>query len=147
MKVHATNRRVAFDYEIQASYTAGLILTGTQVKSIIDGRASLQDAHVVDRNGELFITGMTIAPAATTGRYFQHDPQAMVKLLLNRKEIDRILGVMATNHSMAILVKSVFHDGRKLKAEVVVGRGRKKFEKRDAIKAREVARDLREGNY
>ena len=88
-KVHIKNRRVSFEYFVIDTYTAGIVLTGTEIKSIRDGKASLADSYCVYKNGELFVIGMHIAEY-TFGTYNNHDPKRDRKLLLTRRELNKL---------------------------------------------------------
>jgi SsrA-binding protein len=138
----ATNRRARHDYAIEETYEAGLVLTGPEVKSLRAGRATLSDAYArVDADGRaVWIENMHIPPyeMADTRRY---DPKRRRKLLLHRAEIGRLIGKTAERGLTLIPLKIYFTRGI-AKMELGLGRGRRKYEKRDAIAEREHRREM-----
>ncbi len=141
MKVFAENRKARFDYEILETFEAGLVLTGTEVKSIREGRVSLKDAYVDVRNGELYLVNMYVAPYPMAAEMFQHDPERPRKLLLHRYEINRIIGKLSQRGLTAVPLK-LYARGPWIKAEIALVRGKRKYEKRESIKRRELEREI-----
>lgn len=141
MKVFAENRKARFDYEILETFEAGLVLTGTEVKSIREGRVSLKDAYVDVRNGELYLVNMYVAPYPMAADMFQHDPERPRKLLLHRYEINRIIGKLTQRGLTAVPLK-LYARGPWIKAEIALVRGKRKYEKRESIKRRELEREI-----
>lgn len=141
MKVFAENRKARFDYEILETFEAGLVLTGTEVKSIREGRVSLKDAYVDVRDGELYIVNMYVAPYPMAAEMFQHDPERPRKLLLHRYEINRIIGKISQRGLTAVPLK-LYAKGPWIKAEIALVRGKRKYEKRETIKRRELEREI-----
>ena len=137
-RVAIANRRARHEYFILDSYECGVVLLGSEVKSIRDGRANLADAFARIENGEVWLYGMHVSPYAFARD--QHDPTRRRKLLMHRSEIDRL--VSKTDEAGATLVplKVYFKNGR---AKVLLGvaRGRKAYDKREAIKRREIERE------
>ena len=136
----AQNRRANFDYLIEEKFVAGLELTGTEVKSLRLGHANINDAYGIERNGELYISNMFIAEYANKG-YASHAEKRDRKLLLNRKEINEILGALAKKGATLVAMKLLFNERGRAKLVVGLGRGKKLYDKRDAIKDRDWARD------
>lgn len=140
--INIKNRRATFDYEIVETFTAGLVLTGTEIKSIRSGHASLVDTFCyISSTGELWVKNMNIA-TYFYGSYNNHEARRDRKLLLNRKEINRI-GKAAKDSGYTIVPLRLFINERGL-AKLVIGvaRGKKEYDKRQAIKEREDKRAL-----
>ena len=138
--VVAQNRRASFDYFIDATYTAGLELTGTEVKSLRQGHANINDAYGLEKNGELFISNMFIAEYANKG-YASHAEKRDRKLLLKRKEINDIIGSLARKGTTLVAVKLFFDERGRAKMIVGLGRGKKLYDKRETMKDRDWSRD------
>jgi SsrA-binding protein len=138
----ATNRRARYEYHIDDTYTAGMVLVGTEVKSLRAGRANLSDAYArLDRNGEVWLHNMHISPHLE-GNRFNVDPVRSRKLLLNRREIDRLRGI-TEQKGLTLVPLSVFFERGFAKVELGVGRGKKLHDKRDAIAQRDRDREAR----
>lgn len=140
--INIKNRRATFDYEIVETFTAGLVLTGTEIKSIRSGHASLVDTFCyISSTGELWVKNMNIA-TYFYGSYNNHEARRDRKLLLSRKEINRI-GKAAKDSGYTIVPLRLFINERGL-AKLVIGvaRGKKEYDKRQAIKEREDKRAL-----
>ena len=138
--VVAQNRRASFDYFIDETYTAGLELTGTEVKSLRQGHANINDAYGLEKNGELFISNMFIAEYANKG-YASHAEKRDRKLLLKRKEITDIIGSLARKGTTLVAVKLFFDERGRAKMIVGLGRGKKLYDKRETMKDRDWSRD------
>jgi SsrA-binding protein len=136
----ATNRRARHDYAIEESFEAGMVLTGQEVKSLRAGRASLSDAFARVEGEEVWVENLHIPPyeMADTRRY---DPKRPRKLLLHREEIRRLVGKTAERGLTLIPLKIYFTRGL-AKMELGLGRGKRRFEKRDAIAEREHRREM-----
>ena len=128
----AQNRRAHFDYLIEQKYTAGLELTGTEVKSLRLGHANINDAYGIEKDGELFISNMFIAEYANKG-YSSHPEKRDRKLLLKKKEIIEITNELSRKGSTLVAIRLFFNDKGRAKLEVGLGRGNK----REAIKDRD----------
>ncbi len=137
----ATNRRARHDYAIEETFEAGMVLTGPEVKSLRGGHGSLADAYARVRAGEVWVEGMNIPPYEMAG-YAGHgyDPIRPRKLLLHRKEIERLIGKTAERGLTLVPLKIYFTRGM-AKMEVGLGRGKRRYEKRDAIAEREHRRE------
>ena len=132
----AQNRRAGFDYFINEKFVAGLELTGTEVKSLRLGHANINDAFGVEKNGELYISNMFIAEYANKG-YSSHPEKRDRKLLLKKKEIIEITNELSRKGSTLVAIRLFFNDKGRAKLEVGLGRGKKNYDKREAIKDRD----------
>lgn len=139
-KTITDNRRARFQYEILETFEAGIELQGTEVKSIRSGRANLQDSFVLIRGGEAWLMNMHVSPYETASRTFNHDPTRRRKLLLHRKEINRLTGLVEQKGLTIVPLKLVLRRGW-VKAQVAVARGKKLYDKREALKERQQKRD------
>lgn len=139
--INIKNRRVSFDFEIIESFTAGIVLTGTEIKSIRQGKAGLTDTYCMVENNELWMKGMYIAEYSY-GSYNNHATHRDRKLLLNRKEINKIAKA-AQQPGYSIVPLRLFIDDRGLaKVVIAIARGKKQYDKRQAIKEREDKRAI-----
>lgn len=140
IKIVADNRKARFDYEILERMEAGLVLKGTEVKSLRNGRANLKDAYARIQNGEVFIHQLHISPYPFA-YYDNHDPLRPRKLLLHKREIKRLYGKMNEKGFAVIPLKLYFRNG-KAKLTIALARGKRKYDKRESIKQRDTERDL-----
>lgn len=139
--INIKNKKARFDYEIGDIYTAGIVLTGTEIKSLRDGRASLVDTYCLIENGEVWVKGMNISEYSF-GSYNNHVARRDRKLLLNRKEIAK-LQKAAEDPGYTIVPLKVFINDRGLaKMLIGVGRGKKQYDKRQSIREREDKRNI-----
>ena len=139
-KVVASNRKAHHDYTILATYEAGLALTGTEVKSLRAGRASLVDAFAQERDGELFLHGMHI-PEYAQGTWTNHEPRRTRKLLLNRMEINRLIGKLKESGLTLVPLTLYFSDGW-AKVEIGLAKGKKSYDKRQDLAKRDAQREI-----
>ena len=139
-RVIATNRRARHEYEILETLEAGLVLRGTEVKSLRDGQVNFKDSYVTVRNGEPWLLGCHIAPYSH-GTDANHDPERDRKLLLHRKEISRLTGKVAERGLTLIPLRLYFKGGR-AKLEIGLARGKKLHDKRSALRERETKREM-----
>lgn len=139
-KVVASNRKAHHDYSILDTYEAGMALTGTEVKSLRAGRASLVDAFAQERNGELYLHGMHI-PEYVQGTWTNHEPRRTRKLLLNRIEIDRLIGKTRESGLTIVPLQVYFSDGW-AKVEIGVAKGKKSYDKRQDLAKRDAQREI-----
>ena len=139
-KLVARNRRATFDYEILDRVEAGLALIGPEVKSLRAGKANLSDAYAVIRGGEAFLLNAHISPYKEAGRE-NADPRRERKLLLHRSEIERWRGKVA-ERGLTLVALSLYFTGGRAKAEIGLARGKRKGDKRQAIREREVKREM-----
>lgn len=135
----ATNRKAFHEYFIDDRMEVGLVLTGTEVKSLREGRAQLKDSYVQFRGGEAYLVGTHISPYAS-GSWTNHLPERDRKLLLHRREIDRWAGAVATR-GVSCVPLSLYFKGPRVKAEIALVKGKKLHDKRDAIRDRELKRE------
>jgi SsrA-binding protein len=142
MASYAENRRAHFDYEILEKYETGIELFGTEVKSIRGGKMSLEGAFVVVRGGEAFLINSTIPPYQVKNAPKDYDPIRNRKLLLTKKEIKE-LAESEKNKSLTIVPISVYNKNRKIKVQIALVKGKKKYDKRENIKKRETNREVR----
>lgn len=136
--VVASNPKARHDYEILDSFEAGVVLTGSEVKSLREGKASLREAFAVVRGEEVFLIGMHIPPYRQAG-YAQHDPTRSRKLLLHREEIRRLIGKTAERGLTLVPLSCYFAHGL-AKVELGLARGKRKYDRREDIAEREAQR-------
>ncbi len=136
----ASNKKAFHDYVIEERYEAGLVLTGSEVKSLREGRANLKDAYARVLNDEVFLLGAHISPYAAES-YQNHDPTRTRKLLLHRKEIQRLVGKTAQRGLTLVPLRLYWKDGR-AKVELGLARGKRQYDKREAERRREAQREI-----
>jgi SsrA-binding protein len=134
-KVAAANRRARFNYEIGQTYEAGIALTGTEVKSLREGRSNIADAYAGERGGELWLYNAYI-PEYLQANRFQHETRRPRKLLLHRREISRLIGAVDRDGMTLVPLKIFFNDQGRAKVELAVARGKKLHDKRETEKKR-----------
>jgi SsrA-binding protein len=138
----ATNRQASFRYNLLERIECGIVLTGTEVKSLRESGAQLKDAYAAIRDGEVWLLGMYIAPYGPASRE-NHDPERTRKLLLHRREIDRLIGQTRERGLTLVPTRVYFSgEGSRAKIEIAVARGKDFFDKRETIRRRETARDV-----
>jgi SsrA-binding protein len=140
IKIVAKNRKAYHDYHIQETYEAGISLLGTEVKSLREGKANLKESYVIIKNNEAFLFNCHISPY-THGNIQNHEPLRTRKLLLHRKEIDRLWGSISQKGLTLIPLKLYFKGG-KAKIEIGLAKGKRQYEKRESIKEREASREI-----
>ncbi len=140
IKTLATNRKAYYDYHIQDSIEAGIVLTGTEIKSIRMGRVSLGEAYVRPENGELWLLNAHIA-RYEAGSYMSHEPGRPRKLLLHRKQIDSLISKVSEKGLTLLPLKLYIKDSI-AKVEVALARGKKLYDKRESIARRETEREI-----
>lgn len=136
------NRKAHFNFEISEKLEAGIELLGFEVKSVRKGQGSLEGSYVTVRGAEAFLIGMNIPPYQTANTPADYDPLRNRKLMLTKKELQE-LGDIENQKGLTIVPISVYNKGRKLKLEIGIARGKKKFDKRETIKKRETDREIR----
>jgi SsrA-binding protein len=139
-KLIAQNKRARHDYQIEDTYEAGLVLTGTEVKSLRAGRANLTDGFAHIRDGEVWLEGVHI-PEYTMGTWTNHAARRPRKLLLNRREIGKLSGATNESGRTIIPLSLYFKDGR-AKVEIAVARGKRAYDKRQTIAKRDAEREM-----
>ncbi len=140
MKIVCQNRKAYHDYHIEETYEAGIALVGTEVKSLRAGKANLQDSYVILKDAEVFLLNAHISPYSH-GNIMNHEPLRTRKLLLNRKEIERLRGKMIIKGYTLIPLK-IYFKGSFAKVEIGLAKGKAKYEKRESIKEREAKREI-----
>jgi SsrA-binding protein len=140
-RIIVTNRKASHDYFILDRYEAGLVLKGTEVKSLREGNANLQDGYAVIRGGELWLVGMHISPFEK-GNINNHDPRRDRKLLMHKKEILRIMQKISEK-GLTLVPLKIFFKKNLVKVEVGLARGKKSYDKREAIAKRDAERRMR----
>ena len=139
-KTVASNRRARHDYTILATLEAGIVLTGSEIKSIRAGRVSLQESYAVIERGEAWLVGAHIASYPMAG-YADHEPTRLRKLLLHKKEIRELAHDVRAKGVTLVPLRLYLSNGR-AKVEIGVARGKKQYDKREAIRERDTKRDL-----
>jgi SsrA-binding protein len=139
-RVSISNRKARHDYFIVEAFEAGIILTGTEVKSIRKGNANLQDSYAELRGGEVWLEGMHINPYEH-GSIYNHDPRRKRKLLLQKKQIRKMIGTLKEK-GLTLIPLSVYFKGPYAKIELALARGKKSYDKREAIAKRESDRTI-----
>lgn len=139
-KVVATNRKARHDYEILDTFEAGMVLHGSEVKSLRDGRATIKDSFAHVKDGEVWLVGLYIGPYGFS-RDGGHPPERTRKLLLHRTEIDRIAGKLAERGLTLVPLQIYFREG-KAKLELGLGRGKRTVDKRHTLREKEQQREM-----
>ena len=139
-KVIAENRRARFDYFLEQTYEAGLALTGSEVKSLRNGKAQLSDAYAAIDHGEVWLRGLHIPPYEPASRE-NHDPERPRKLLLHRAEIERLLGKTA-ERGLTLVPTRIYFKGPRAKVELALARGKEGRDRRREIAERDVRREV-----
>ncbi len=136
----ATNRKASYDYHLEERYEAGLVLQGWEVKGMRANRANLKESYIIPTNGELFLIGAHVSPDSTTSTHVPADPIRSRKLLLHRVQINRLIGAVERKGYSLIPTQLYWNNG-KVKLEFALAKGKKQYDKRAAIKARDVERE------
>lgn len=139
-KTVVTNRRARREYFIEDKYEAGLVLTGSEIKSIRAGRANLQDSYVTIREGEAWLVNSHVAPYKQASAQ-NHEPKRDRKLLLHRRQIDRLMGQVQAKGYTIVPLRLYLKDNR-AKVEIALARGKKLYDKRDDLAKRQAQRDI-----
>ncbi|EFO80269.1 SsrA-binding protein [Oscillochloris trichoides DG-6] len=139
--VVADNRKARHDYLIEETYEAGIVLTGSEIKSVRAGRINLRGSFARIFNDEIFLYDSHISPYEQSGTYFNHVPTRPRKLLLHRREISRLDGLIRQK-GLTIVPLKVYFKGRRAKVELGVARGKKNYDKREDIAKRDAERDI-----
>ena len=139
-KLIAQNKKARHDYHLEDHYEAGLVLTGTEVKSLRAGRASLVDAYAHIKDGEVWLENAHI-PEYDQGSWTNHEPRRARKLLLHRSEIGKLIGKTKESGLTLVPLALYFKDG-KAKVEIALARGKRTYDKRQTLAARDAAREI-----
>jgi SsrA-binding protein len=140
-KILAENKRAQYDYRFLETFEAGLVLSGSEVKAIKNGRINLAGSYVVIKNGEAFLINAEVPPYQPKNAPLDYDLRRNRKLLLTKKEIKLLAGKISKTHLTLIPLK-VYNKNNKLKLEFALAQGKKKFDKREIIKKRELKRKI-----
>lgn len=141
IKIISDNRQARFLYEILETYEAGIQLTGTEVKSIREGKANLKDGYALIRNGEAWLINVHISPYQASGQYFNHEPRRTRKLLLHRQEISKLIGQVEQKGLTLVPLKLYFKNGW-IKVSIGLAKGKKLHDKRETMKRRQDQREI-----
>ena len=139
-KIISKNPTARHNYTITDTFEAGIVLTGTEIKSIRNGKVNIKDTYVNIKNGEVFIFGMHISPYEF-GNIYNKDPLRTRKLLLNRREINKLVG-MINQKGVSLVPISMYFKGSKVKLEIGIGKGKKLYDKRDDIAKKDAERRI-----
>jgi SsrA-binding protein len=139
--INIRNRQAGFEFELIDRYTAGMVLTGTEIKSIREGKVNLQDGYCYVNNGELFVKGINITPYAQ-GTHYNHEAARERKLLLKRSEIRKLEGKVEEKGLTLVPTRLFINERGIAKLERAIGKGKKLHDKRDSIKERDAKREL-----
>ena len=140
IKIIVQNKKARHDFEILATYEAGMVLTGTEIKSIRSGRIQLKDGYGKIQEGELFLHDIYISPYTQAGP-FNHDPTQPRKILLHKKEIQKLYG-KTQEKGLTIIPLRVYLKNGKAKVELGVGRGKRKYEKREELRRQDAKKEI-----
>lgn len=140
-RITISNKRAGYEYHLVQKYTAGIVLTGTEIKSLREGHANISDAFCFIKDGELFIRGMHIS-IWKQGSYYNHEPLRMRKLLLNKTEIRKIKAKALERGFTVIPTKVFFSETGFAKIEIAVAQGKRDFDKREDIKKKDISRQM-----
>lgn len=140
-KLVTVNRKAYHDYQIEEELEAGIALTGTEIKSIRAGRVNLRDAYARIENGELWLIGCHISPYQQAGNFFNHEPERPRKLLVHRQELNYLREKVQAKGYTLVPLRMALRKGR-AKVDIGLGRGKKLYDKRDALAERDARRDV-----
>ncbi|HNW90809.1 MAG TPA: SsrA-binding protein SmpB [Bacteroidales bacterium] len=140
-KVQIKNRRASFEYFLVEELTAGIVLTGTEIKSLRDGKASINDAYCVFKGNELFVINMHIAEY-TYGTYLNHQPKRERKLLLNKREIKKWQGKVKEKGFTIVPVMLHINEKGLAKLNIALARGKHSYDKRESLKEKDLKREM-----
>lgn len=144
-RIQISNKRASFDYEFLETYEAGIVLVGTEIKSIRAGRASLQDAYCYFSGGELYVKGMNISSYFWASAWSGHEPARDRKLLLTKRELRHLAQAVKTKGLTIVAVKAYIAENGYAKLHIALAKGKKEYDKRETIKAKDIRRELERG--
>lgn len=145
-KIEIKNKRAGFDYEFLDNYTAGIVLSGTEIKSIRAGKASLVDSYCYFANNELYVKNMHIADY-WWGTFNAHDPRRDRKLLLNKKELRKLQRATKEKGLTIVATRLFIADNGFAKLNIALAKGKKEYDKRNSIKEKDIKRDFSRNGY
>ena len=140
-KLIAENRRARFDYFLEETFEAGIALTGSEVKSLRNGKANIAESYAAVEGDEIMLINADIPPYKQAGPYFNHEPRRHRKLLLKRKQIDKLIGAVQREGRTIIPTKLYWNDKGLAKLEISLAKGKKEHDKRETTAARDWQRD------
>ena len=140
-KINIKNRKASFEYQFITTFVAGISLVGTEIKSIRNNQANISDAHCVFVNNELFVKNLHIAEY-NSGGYTNHEPKRDRKLLLNRQELNKMIGKVKEKGNSIIPIRLFINEKGKAKLEIALAKGKKIYDKRESIKEKDQKRDI-----
>ena len=144
-KIQINNKRASFDYEFLETYEAGIVLVGTEIKSLRAGKASLADAFCYFVDGELYVKGMNISTYFWASKWGSHEPARDRKLLLTRKELRHLAQAVKTKGLTIVAVRAYIADNGYAKLHIALAKGKKEFDKRATIKEKDIRREMERG--
>jgi SsrA-binding protein len=139
MKNICTNKKAFHEYHIEDKFEAGLVLTGTEVKALREGKGNLKESYARVKDGELFLVNANISPYSC-GNISNHEPKRIRKLLMHRREIDRLLGKVKEKGYTLVPISLFFNDRGRVKMELALARGKTLYDKRESIKKKDEKR-------
>jgi len=139
MKPICTNRKAYHEYNIEETFEAGLVLTGTEVKSLREGKANLKDSYAKIKDGELFLVNAHISPYSC-GNIYNHEPKRDRKLLMHKREIDRLFGKVKERGYTIVALSMYFDKRNKAKMQIALAKGKTLYDKRESIKQKDEKR-------
>ncbi|MBE9077960.1 SsrA-binding protein SmpB [Romeria aff. gracilis LEGE 07310] len=139
-KIVSDNRQARFTYEILETYEAGVVLLGTEVKSIRAGKVNLRDGYALVRDGEVWLLNVHISPHNMTNQVYNHDPRRTRKLLLHKQEIRKLIG-QVEQKGLTLVPLKMYLKGGKVKVSLALGRGKKLYDKREDLKRKQEKRE------
>ena len=143
MKLIAQNKKATYEYEILNEYEAGIVLLGSEVKSLRSGKANIQEGYIdIDKNEEVYILNMNIPVYQNSSKYFNHKPTRKRKLLLSKKEINKLLGSVKIKGLTIIPLSLYFNSKNFVKIKIALAKGKKIYDKRESIKKKDINRDI-----
>lgn len=140
-KVHIVNKKAGFEFELLEKYTAGIILSGTEIKSVREGKVNMSDAFCAFTAGELYVRNMHISEYSL-GTHYNHEPKRPRKLLLQKRELKKLLTKVKERGLTIVPVRLFISDTGYAKIEIALARGKKVHDKRDSIKEKDLKRDM-----
>ena len=144
-RIEIRNKRAGFDYEFLETYTAGIVLVGTEIKSIRAGKVSLQDSYCYFSGSDLYVRGMNVATYFWASRWGAHEPLRDRKLLLTRKELRHLFQQNKTKGLTIVPTKMFISDEGYAKLVIALAKGKKEYDKRESIKEKDIRRELERG--
>lgn len=144
-RIQINNRRASFDYEFLETYEAGIVLVGTEIKSLRAGKASLADSFCYFVDGELYVKGMNISTYFWASKWGAHEPARDRKLLLTRKELRHLAQAVKTKGLTIVAIRAYIAENGYVKLHIALAKGKKEFDKRASIKEKDIRREMERG--